>query len=103
MRLQVWNRDLVHTRAVCGVYSFSSQHQATSNAQHCDKVLMRAPRQSFLVWCLDGGAPDRLLHLAQCFCYVCDCPAKDCQEWGAGVALVSVPSHVEIMLRVLES
>lgn len=51
----VWNKNLPHTRDTCGEAAFSKQ-QAVGNAQHC----------------------------AKCYCWVCDCLASECGDWGDG-------------------
>ncbi|PSC76011.1 helicase-like transcription factor isoform B [Micractinium conductrix] len=53
----VWNKDMPHVRDVCGQHPFQKT-VAAGNAKHCDK----------------------------CFCYVCDCLAGECREWGTGMA-----------------
>ena len=59
---QVWNRDMPHSRAQCGVHPFSALPSA-SNGQHCP----------------------------HCFCYVCDVEASKCQRWGQVSIMAAAP------------
>lgn len=52
----VATRDLPHARCHCGVNIFEPTPTALSHVKTCDN----------------------------CFCYVCDVPAKDCEAWGDG-------------------
>jgi hypothetical protein len=95
--LQIANRDLPHLRHDCAVHKYAPS-SAPTNALRCDQVgpcrrrrrhallLLPPPRPPLLPPADPGLIPAGSPPPPQCYCWVCDAKASECEFWGAGGA-----------------
>lgn len=82
--LQVALRDFPHTRTDCGVNVFTrTPHHLRCGQVSLCSVLTSLPTAALTCQKLRVSSSSSS-DIYQCFCYVCEIPAKDCMRWGTG-------------------
>lgn len=84
----VWNKSFPHLRYQCGEEPFKKGRHP-SNKSHCSKVGDARPARCNTTLSVESNPrPTSPLLLwscsLQCFCFICDCLASECEHWGDG-------------------
>ena len=73
------SRDLPHARHSCPVYEFSrGMRNSNTNTSYSYYDDVNNPK----IFTMEMTAKN-VKHCPQCYCYVCDLPARDCVQWKA--------------------